>query len=108
MNQLDIWMLIATLVMAIGTAVMAVIMWMDRSKRAEIKISPQPVKVAITDELHDRFASREDFLAHCRDNEKQREKLHGRIDDAIADYNQKFQNLPGEIVALLRHTGALK
>ena len=34
--------------------------------------------------------------------------LHGRITDQAAEFNKSIQDLPGQIVALLKNTGALR
>ena len=77
-------------------------------KKGSVEVSPQPFDVRVVEEMHKQFTPKTDFSAHVRDNDKQRGVLHGRIDDVVADYNEKFQKLPNEIVALLSNTGNLK
>jgi len=106
-SQVEIWMLVGQLVMAIGTIGTLLFMVVGRNKPTELTANP-PLDVRIVEEMHKQFALRSDFLEHVRDNDAQRGVLHKRVDDAVEDYNQKFQKLPNEIVALLRNTGNLK
>lgn len=97
-------MLVLTAIMAIGTIGALVVMVIALNRKVDTQISPQPLDVNLVEQ----FASRREFLDHVRDNDKQRAILHKRMDDCIKDYNEKFQQLPNEIVALLRNTGNLR
>lgn len=97
------WSLIATVIMAIATFGM----WLDTRKQRKVSVE-QPVDIRVVEQLHQQFASKLEFQQHVRDTDKQRGLLHKRMDEAIRDYNEKFQSLPNEIVALLRNTGNLK
>lgn len=108
MTQAEIWMLVFNAIMAAGTCGAFVVMLASLNKISRTQITPQPLDVRVIEELHRQFAAQDEFAEHVRDNDKQRGILHQRIDAAIADYNEKFQKLPNEIVALLRNTGNLR
>lgn len=80
MTQFDVWMLVATLVMASGTALMAILMWADRSRRADVAIAPQPLAVKIIEEIHERFAAKKEFVEHVKENSARHAQIFNRID----------------------------
>lgn len=104
MTEAEKWMvagMIIGLLLTFGALVISII---ALNKKAAVEVSPQPLDVNLVEQ----FASRREFLEHVRDNDKQRAILHKRLDEAIRDYNEKFQSLPNELVALLRNTGVIK
>lgn len=108
MTTAEIWMICLSAIMAVGTIGSVIVALIALNRGSDTFISPQPLDVRVIEELHKQFALRADFIGHVKDNDKQRGIIHKRLDDAIADYNEKFQALPNEIVALLRNTGNLK
>src|SRR5580698_3174488 len=104
----EIILIIAGSLEAIATVGTAIIMLVALKRVNDVNVTNKTLSVHVTQAMHDQFASKPDFNAHVVDNDKNREIIHERINEAIKDYNQKFQDLPGEIVALLRNAGALK
>lgn len=54
------------------------------------------------------FVAKPDFEKHAAYDHVEHGILHKRINDAEADYNEKFQQLPNQIVMLLRNTGVIQ
>jgi hypothetical protein len=108
MSATDICMILG-MVLGDFISAAAVIVAIAAMRRAtDVNVTNRTLSVHVTQQMHDQFASKPEFFEHVRDNDKQRGILHNRIDRAIDDYNEKFQALPNEIVALLRNTGNLK
>lgn len=64
-------------------------------------------------------ASKEAFDNHVKANREEHDQLHAklsgmdrgsrdRLEKTVQDFNDKFQSLPSEIIALLRNTGVIK
>lgn len=92
---LQFWLIIGFLASIFSNIVVAVVVLIGRKQKREVSFTFDA-------------ASKEEFVKHVEDNDKQRGLLHKRIDDVIDDYNAKFQSLPNEIVALLKNTGAIR
>jgi hypothetical protein len=104
----EIILIIAGLLEALATVGSLVVMIVALKRVTDVNVTNKTFSVHVTQAMHEQFASKPDFNAHVADNDKNREILHERVNEAIRDYNQKFQDLPGEIIALLRNAGALK
>jgi uncharacterized protein YpmS len=103
MTTTEAWMLGCTILMAMASIGALIVAILALNRRQQIAVQ-QPVDIKLIEQL----VSKDDFMAHVRENDRQRGLLHKRLDDAIKDYNEKFQALPNEIVALLRNTGNLR
>jgi hypothetical protein len=108
MSTTEILMVIAGAVESLATLGGLIVMIVALKRVSDVNVTNRELRVHVEQKLHDLFASKPEFQEHVRDNDRQRGILHKRLDDAIQDYNEKFQALPNEIVALLRNTGNLK
>jgi len=104
MTEAEKWMLGGMIISTLLTLGGLIISIVAINKKQEVQISDQPISI----KLQEQFAGKHEFQEHVQDNDRQRGMLHKRIDRVIADYNDKFQTLPNEIVALLKNTGAIK
>lgn len=53
-------------------------------------------------------ASKVEFDEHKEIDREEHAHLHKRIDQSLAEFNDKFQQLPNQIVTLLRNTGVIR
>jgi len=126
------WMLGSTIVMAIGTIGALIVSIVAMNKRQEVKVE-QPLMVEFTKE----FVQHVEFDQHKRDmavgfaqRDAQRSKdlqdstdsrrlIYDKIDETRIEVSeqteavrrelsQKIDAIPGEIITLLRNTGAIK
>lgn len=69
--------------------------------------------------LEEGAVTKQELAGHIRDDRAEHQLLHDRISKASEaselrsqamkdDYNEKFQQLPNQIVALLRNTGVIR
>ena len=86
-SQMETWMLISQLVIAVGTIGALLVMVATFNKKAKVQVQ-QPVRVTVDEELHKLFASKPDFENHLRDF---REK-HSEVWRTLRGENQRIGN----------------
>lgn len=121
------WTLIATIIMAIGTFGM----WLDARKPRATEISPSPLHVTGTPignaeiardlkNMNHRIVALESWrneLIQKMDDDKteiltageeRARRIYTHVEDVRKEIDGKIHNLPNELVALLKNTGAIK
>lgn len=104
----DLLVKLLALALVVGQVVA---IWLGISNRSQIQ------KREVTFEFTP--ASKELFDVHVRSNREEHDQLHtkisgvdrgsrDRLEKTVQDFNDKFQSLPSEIIALLRNTGVIK
>lgn len=76
----EAWILGCTIIGAItgiGALVVAII---AVRKKVDVQVTPQPLAVQMVQELHERFANKEDFEKHCQTNTSRHAQLFSAID----------------------------
>ncbi len=73
-SQMEIWMLVSNLLVAIGTVGALFFMVNSANKKQSVDF-PQPVTITITEELHKVFAAKEEFQKHVAENREAHEKF---------------------------------
>ena len=86
-SQMEVWMLIAELLIAIGTLGALGYMAAAFNKKQQVQFK-QPVSVTISEELHKVFASRQDFDNHLHDFKEK----HNEIWRTLRGENQRISN----------------
>ena len=86
-TQMEIWMLVAEILIAIGTVGALLLMVASFNKKQNIQFK-QPVSVTISEELHKEFASREDFEKHLADFKEK----HSEVWRTLRGENQRISD----------------
>jgi hypothetical protein len=77
-SQMEVWMLISQVVMALATVGALLFMAAAFNKRQKVQFQ-QPVSVTITEELHKVFASKENFDKHIAENRHEHDNIFSKI-----------------------------
>ena len=110
-SQLEIWMLIGQLLMAIGTIGALVLMAAAFNKKQNVAFK-QPVSVTISEELHKVFAAKEAFENHIAENKKEHENFYSKIGGvergAAANLAGRFDKISSELTEQGKDIAGLK
>ena len=96
-TQMEIWMLISNLLVAIGTLGALVFMVLSFNKKQRVAFQ-QPVTVTITEELHKTFAAKSEFDAHVLANQTHSLEVFREINRLKSENLQMTRDI-GQITA---------
>jgi len=77
-SQIEVWMLVGQLLMAVGTIGALAFMAASFNKKQNVAFK-QPVTVTISEELHKVFAAKEAFDLHVAENKKDHEQIFSKL-----------------------------
>lgn len=91
------WNTTANIATGLGTIGAVVIACFSLRRKNEVAIQPQPVKVEITEELHEQFADKEAFEKLVSENTGRHSQIFHRIDAVAAEMRARDESIKDDV-----------